>query len=91
MDSDLDSGVSVPAERGRYAVYSAPDGGLVIARAAGICDICANCGCGEQADPITVPAMLVALAKNAAANGKMPGFGAIRKAVMARGGNGSST
>jgi hypothetical protein len=41
-------------------------------------------------DPITVPAMLVALAKNAAANGKMPGFGAIRKAVMARGGNGSA-
>ena len=57
----------------------------------GICDTCAECGCGEQADPITVPAMLVALAKNAAANGKMPGFGAIRKAVMARGGNGSST
>jgi hypothetical protein len=78
-----------PAERGRYAVYSASDGGLVIARAGGICDTCANCGCGEQADPITVPAMLVALAKNAAAGGKMPGFGAIRKAVMARGGNGS--
>ena len=77
-----------PAERGRYAVYEA-DGGLVIARASGICETCANCGCGEQVDPITVPAMLVALAKNAAANGKMPGFGAIRKAVMARGGNGN--
>ena len=78
-----------PAERGRYAVYEA-DGGLVIARASGICETCAGCGCGEQADPITVPAMLVALAKNAAANGKMPGFGAIRKAVMARGGNGGA-
>jgi hypothetical protein len=76
--------MSDPAERGRYAVYEA-DGGLVIARASGICERCAECGCGEQADPITVPAMLVALAKNAAANGKMPGFGAIRKAVMARG------
>jgi hypothetical protein len=81
--------MSDPAERGRYAVYEA-DGGLVIARASGICERCAECGCGEQADPITVPAMLVALAKNAAANGKMPGFGAIRKAVMARGGNGSA-
>jgi len=79
-----------PAERGRYAVYAAPDGGLVIARAGGICERCAGCGCGEQADPITVPAMLVALARNAAANGKMPGLGAIRKAVMARGGNGST-
>ena len=79
-----------PAERGRYAVYEA-DGGLVIARASGICDTCANCGCGEQSDPITVPAMLVALAKNAAAGGKMPGFGAIRKAVMARGGNSGDT
>lgn len=78
-----------PAERGRYAVYQDNAGGLVIARAAGICDTCAGCGCGEQADPITVPAMLVALAKNAAAGGKMPGLGAIRKAVMARGGNGS--
>ena len=49
-----------PAERGRYAVYDDGGGGLVIARAAGICDTCASCGCGEQADPITVPAMLVA-------------------------------
>ena len=80
---------SEPAERGRYAVYEAGDGGLVIARAAGICERCAGCGCGVQGDPITVPGMLVALAKNAAAGGKMPGLGAIRKAVMARGGNGS--
>ena len=78
-----------PAERGRYAVYDDGGGGLVIARASGICDTCAGCGCGEQADPITVPAMLVALARNAAAGGKMPGLGAIRKAVMARAGNGT--
>lgn len=78
-----------PAERGRYAVYDDGGGGLVIARAAGICETCASCGCGEQAGPITVPAMLVALAKNAAAGGKMPGLGAIRKAVMSRAGNGS--
>ena len=82
---------SEPAERGRYAVYDDGTGGLVIARASGICDTCAGCGCGEQADPITVPAMLVALAKNAAAGGKMPGLGAIRKAVMARAGNGTGS
>ena len=80
---------SEPAERGRYAVYDDGGGGLVIARASGICETCAGCGCGEQADPITVPAMLVALARNAAAGGKMPGLGAIRKAVMARAGNGT--
>ena len=78
-----------PAERGRYAVYEA-DGGLVIARAAPLCESCAACGCGDQVDPITVPAMLVALARNAAAGGKMPGLGAIRKAVMSRGGNGGA-
>ena len=82
---------SEPAERGRYAVYQAADGGLVIARAAPLCETCAACGCGEQADPLTVPAMLVSLAKQAAAGGKMPGLGAIRKAVMARGGNGSGS
>jgi hypothetical protein len=80
---------SEPAERGRYAVYDDGSGGLVIARAAPLCETCTACGCGEQADPITVPAMLVALAKNAAAGGKMPGLGAIRKAVMSRAGNGS--
>jgi hypothetical protein len=80
-----------PAERGRYAVYDDGSGGLVIGRASGICETCANCGCGDQADPITVPAMLVALAKNAAAGGKMPGLGAIRKAVMSRAGNGTGS
>jgi hypothetical protein len=79
-----------PAERGRYAVYWQPDGGLVIARAAGICGTCADCGCGTQADPITVPAMLVTLAHKAAEGGKMPGLGAIRKAVMSRGNGGGS-
>jgi len=74
-----------PAERGRYAVYSSPDGGLVIARASGICETCANCGCGEQADPITIPAMLVQMARNAAANGKMPGIGQIARVVTGRG------
>ena len=33
---------SEPAERGRYAVYQSGDGGLVIARAAGICETCAG-------------------------------------------------
>ena len=80
-----------PAERGRYAVYQDAAGGLVIARAAPLCETCAACGCGDQADPLTVPAMLVALARQAAAGGKMPGLGAIRKAVMARAGNGSDS
>lgn len=59
-----------PAERGRYALYTEPSGGLVIARAANICDTCSACGCGEQCDPITIPAALVAMAR-AAAEGKM--------------------
>ena len=51
-------------ERGRYKLSEAPDGGWVVARAVGTCETCSNCGCGEQADLITVPGWVVALAKN---------------------------
>lgn len=41
-----------PAQRGRYALYAQPDG-PVIPYTIGLCDRCANCGCGEQAaEPI---------------------------------------
>jgi hypothetical protein len=59
-----------PAERGRYAVYAQPDGGVLIARAAAICQSCRDCGCGDQADPITVPAAVVSMAR-LAAEGKL--------------------
>lgn len=49
---------------GRYHVFQAPDGGWVVARAVGICETCQNCGCGEQADPIQVPAMVIQLASS---------------------------
>ena len=62
-----------PLEHGRYAVFPQPDGGLAIARADGICDRCATCGCGEQRDNISVPALVVALAREAmAGNGTNP-------------------
>jgi hypothetical protein len=47
---------------GRYVIYSAPDGGWVVARAVDICEGCQECGCGEQADAIQIPAMVIALA-----------------------------
>lgn len=59
-----------PAERGRYAVYMQPDGGIVIARAADICQSCQDCGCGTQAEPLTIPAALASIARMAA-EGKM--------------------
>lgn len=40
---------------GRYVAYAAPDGEIVIARATGLCDKCASCGCGEQGDPVRLP------------------------------------
>ena len=58
-----------PAERGRYAVFEEPDGGLVIPRSAPLCNRCASCGCGEQLEPYRVPAALVRMAR-AAANGE---------------------
>ena len=59
-----------PGERGRYAVYLQDDGGIVIARAAGICAACQDCGCGTQAEPLTIPAALASMARMAA-EGKM--------------------
>jgi len=73
-----------PAERGRYAVYQQPDGGALIARAHHICERCAGCGCGEQADPISIPAAVMGMARMAM-EGKMklPPVGQLAR--MARG------
>lgn len=48
---------------GRYAVYETPDGGWVIARTTSLCETCLHCGCGEKAEQIPIPAMVLALAK----------------------------
>jgi hypothetical protein len=80
-----------PAERGRYAVYELPDGALLITRAAGICERCQDCGCGEQRDPLgPVPAAVIEMAKAAAA-GKMrlPSMKQLKQLAGAKGpGNG---
>jgi len=70
---------------GRYRVYSAPDGGWVIARAGPLCDRCAGCGCGEQGDPITIPALVIQVARQRLGNGGGPGLMAMLKAVTGRG------
>lgn len=59
-----------PIERGRYAVFMMRDGGLIIARSGPLCETCAGCGCGDQIEPLKVPAMLANMAR-AAAEGKM--------------------
>ncbi len=55
-----------PSERGRYAIFEQPDGGLVIPRSAPLCERCAGCGCGEQAEPLRIPGALVKMARAAA-------------------------
>jgi hypothetical protein len=50
-------------EYGRYRVFEAPDGGWVVARAVDTCETCQACGCGDQADPIQIPAMVIRMAK----------------------------
>lgn len=50
-------------EFGRYRVFEAPDGGWIVARAVDICQACQDCGCGDQADPIAIPAMVIKMAK----------------------------
>ena len=58
-------------EGGRYKVFQDPAGAWVIARAVNTCESCAACGCGEQADPITVPAMLIAMARQGGGLGRI--------------------
>ena len=53
---------------GRYAVYQAGDGGWAIARATGLCETCLGCGCGEQAELIEVPFLVVSMASQAGKN-----------------------
>jgi hypothetical protein len=61
-----------PSERGRYAIFEQPDGGLVIPRSAPLCDRCQACGCGDQQEPLRVPAAIVHMARAAAeGNGGM--------------------
>lgn len=56
------TGEPVILESGRYRVFQAPDGGWAIARAVNTCERCSGCGCGDQADPILLPAMVIRLA-----------------------------
>ena len=50
-------------EQGRYKVSEAEDGGWVIGRAVGTCETCQGCGCGEQADLVHIPAMVIKMAR----------------------------
>ena len=59
MSEQPTEAVPVLLERGRYAVTGMPDGGWVITRAGPLCDRCQDCGCGEQGEPVPVPALAV--------------------------------
>lgn len=48
---------------GRYHVYQAPNKDWVIARSVGICETCRECGCGDPAEPVRIPAMVIQMAK----------------------------
>lgn len=63
MSADVAAEPEVLAH-GRFKLWSTPAGDLVAAAATGICDRCQSCGCGEQAEPRTIPAMVVKLLKN---------------------------
>jgi hypothetical protein len=66
---------------GRYVVFQAPDGGWIVARAVELCDRCQGCGCGEQAEPIQIPSLVISMASQQG-KGKLLGM---LKAVSGRG------
>ena len=89
MSADAEDAAAVeagpePVEHARHAVFNTPDGGMVIARAGPLCERCASCGCGEQADPIVIPPVAVT-AWRAMQNGDRVGALAKMKAMMSRG------
>ena len=75
----------VVIEYGRYRLFESPDGGWVVARAVETCETCQSCGCGEQAEPIMIPGMVVKMARAQQGGG---GLLAKFRAVMS-GGNGA--
>lgn len=72
---------------GRYRVFETLEGGWVVARAGPLCARCQGCGCGEQAEPIQLPPVVIQVAKarmNGDAGGG-PGLMAMLRAVTGRG------
>ena len=65
QNNDVVNGTTPPGqvpellERGRYAVTGMPDGSWVITRAGPLCERCSECGCGDQGEPVPVPAIAV--------------------------------
>jgi hypothetical protein len=49
-------------EHGRYKIFELPDGGWLISRAVDTCERCQSCGCGDQADKLSIPGMMVKMA-----------------------------
>lgn len=70
---------------GRYRVFAGPEGSWVIARAGPLCDRCAGCGCGEQGEPITIPGLVIQVARQRMNGDGGPGLMAMLKAVTGRG------
>jgi len=82
MDDETPDG-----ERGRYLAVRTGPQSMVIARAFPLCDRCANCGCGEQQEPIDLsPGGIMKLVS--ASGIKLPPPGEFLKAMRA-GRNGS--
>lgn len=63
--------------RGRFALSDMPDGSLVLRHAAPLCERCEACGCGDQRDPIVIPAMLAGIIR-AHGEGRRVGVGQLR-------------
>lgn len=64
-------------EAGRYKLAQAPDGALVLGRATGLCESCTGCGCGDQATPVHVPAMVMKMAKGGMLGKMLGGIGGV--------------
>lgn len=73
--TDVQATEPVTLERGRYRVSEAPDGGWVLARATSTCATCQSCGCGDPAELVHIPAMVVKMARSRSGMlGKMKGL-----------------
>ena len=70
--------------RGRAAASEMPNGDVRIMGASPLCERCSTCGCGEQEELVSAPAMAVA-AWRAMKNGNGKGALGMAREMMRRG------
>lgn len=64
--------------RGRYAVIDLPDGRMSIPWTTEPCDRCQGCGCGQQQNPLELPAAIAGIVRAKLNGEELPMLNALK-------------